>query len=191
MSCCCCCCFVVVVVVVCCCCCCCSSSCSFSYYCLVVIVIVVTVITIIYCTKHLVTKMDQEMQIHPMALFSIIDNYERKLGTKYSIGILLGNTTVLNGMRTIEVRTSHAINYHLKDEFSVILNWPLAESWADLHKLTYPDDSIVGWFLAGKSIPYFATIAHEYCQRNVSATCVMLFLDLSFQTDNIEVKAYR
>ncbi|KAI6661907.1 Eukaryotic translation initiation factor 3 subunit F-like [Oopsacas minuta] len=135
--------------------------------------------------------MDQDLQIHPLALFSMIDSYERKIGTPNSIGILLGNASSASGMRVIQVRSSYSINYQLKDELAVNVNWQLAENWTELHKLTYPNDTIVGWFLVGKSIPYFATIVHEYCHKNVSSNCFMVFLDLSFRTDNIEVKAYR
>ena len=131
------------------------------------------------------------MLIHPMALFSMVDSYERKMETTHSIGILLGNASNVNGIRTTEVRASYSINYQSRDELSVNVNWGLAENWTELHKLTFPDESIVGWYLVGRAIPCFATFIHEYCLKNVSSTSAMLFVDLSFQTDKIELKGFR
>ena len=137
--------------------------------------------------------MDHILLTHPIALFSMVDNYERKIGTAHSIGVLLGNVRNVNGTKTIETRTAYPVKYQTKEnELLVNVKWEQAESWTELHKLTYPEESIVGWFIVGKMIPLFAPMIHEYCQqRYTSQTCVMLFMDLSFQTESIELKAYR
>ena len=135
--------------------------------------------------------MDQELHIHPLAAFSMIDSYERKMGTMSSIGILLGNVTSARGMRVIEVRSSYPINYQSKDELDVTVNWPLADNWCELHKLTYPNDGIIGWFLAGKKLLPYSIIIHRHCLSSYSSSSIFTFLDLSFETDNIELKAFR
>lgn len=144
-----------------------------------------------YTNSKQITRMDQELQVHPLAVFSMIDSYERKIGTLSSIGILLGNVTSTHGMRVIEVRASYPINYQAKDELDVSVNWPLADNWCELHKLTYPNDSIIGWFLAGKKLPAYSTIIHRYCLTNYGSSSIMTFLDLSFETEIIEFKAFR
>ena len=137
--------------------------------------------------------MDQELQIHPLVVFSMVDSYERKIGTVSSVGILLGNVTNARGMRVIEVRASYPINYQSKDELevSVNVNWPLADNWCELHKLNYPNDTIIGWFLVGKKLPPYSILIHRYCLNNYGSSSILTFLDLSFETENIELKAFR
>merc|ERR1712121_21853 len=103
----------------------------------------------------------RQVYIHPVALFAIIDSYERRNeDAKRVIGTLLGN--VDKGV--VEVTNCFAVPHNESDD-EVAVDIEYARNMFELHKKVNSAEVIVGWFSTGWEVSVHSVLIHDYYSR--------------------------
>ncbi|XP_065060271.1 eukaryotic translation initiation factor 3 subunit F-like [Rhopilema esculentum] len=123
--------------------------------------------------------------LHPVALFGIVDSYERrKEDAKRVIGTLVGNLD----KGVVEVKNCFAVP-HQETEDEVFLEMEYAANMFDLHKRACPSEDIVGWFATCDDVNEQSLRIHEYYSR-VTANPIHLTVDTTLKSGKMNIKAY-
>lgn len=152
------------------------------------------------------------VQVHPAALFAILDHYLRRPQQSQSqeqdaedqeseststnkqskqqrvIGTLLGNRT----NNSVEIKSSFAVP-HLEDSDQVQVDMQYHKEMLDLYLKTNPNELIVGWYSTGKDLvldSYSALIHDYYSKDSVNGQAIHLTFDTNVKDENMGVKAY-
>eukprot|EP00794_Sanderia_malayensis_P009539 gene9539-10526_t len=123
--------------------------------------------------------------LHPVALFAVVDSYERRNeDAKRVIGTLLG--TIDKGI--VEVRNCFAVPHH-ETEDEVALEMEYAASMFELHKKACPGDDIVGWYATCEDVNEQSVLIHEYYTR-VTSSPIHLTVDTMLKSGRMAIKSY-
>lgn len=126
-----------------------------------------------------------EVLIHPVALFTIVDSYERRNeDAKRVIGTLLGS--VENGVVTI--KNCFAVP-HIETHEEVAFDKEYASSMLDLYQTASPSEEVVGWFATSNDVTGHSTLIHEYYSIECNNP-VHLTVDTQLKTGRMNMKAY-
>lgn len=137
------------------------------------------------------------VQIHPVALFSVVDSYERRQESdKRVIGSLLGVKTQPG---LVEVRSGYAVPHNeTADEVAVDMDFD--KEMLKLHQRVNHNEVIVGWYSTFQtSTPtkvapspenkMHSVYIHDYYSRSDSSA-IFLTVDTSMRNARLEIKAY-
>jgi translation initiation factor 3 subunit F len=146
------------------------------------------------------------VQVHPVALFSILDHYLRRsdnevdeaagegadgaAGTTNAqhtrvIGTLLGTR---NGSE-IEVKSCFAVPHHETAE-QVQVDMEYHKTMCDLHLRVNPDEIIVGWYATGTKLNMYTSLIQDFYSRETAPhQAIHLTVDPDVRSD-MGVKAY-
>jgi len=123
--------------------------------------------------------------VHPVALFGIVDGYERRNeDAKRVIGTLVG--VVDKGV--VEVKNYFTVP-HQETEDEVALEMEYAASMFELHKKACPSEDIVGWFATCDDVNEQSLLIHEYYSR-VTQNPIHLTVDTTLKSGKMSIKAY-
>lgn len=126
-----------------------------------------------------------QVQVHPVALFSICDAYIRRNEKQERvIGTLLG--TVSNTV--IEIKSCYVVPHNESaDQVAVDINHH--KTMSELHQKVNPQEVIVGWFSTGLSISSSDALIQEFYSKEC-ASPVHLVVDAALSTQRFVTKAY-
>ncbi len=132
------------------------------------------------------------VQVHPVALFSILDHYLRRNdGQHRVIGTLLGTRTESE----IEIKNCFAVP-HLEDEEEgqVQVDMEYHRNMFELCQKVRPDEVIVGWYATSPELnTYSALIQDFYSRETAPHQAVHLTMDTSIdasKADGLGIKSY-
>jgi len=127
----------------------------------------------------------KQVFVHPVALFTIVDSYERRNeDAKRVVGTLLGSFN--NGI--VEVKSCFTVP-HIETQEEVAFDKEYASSMLELHKAATPQEEVVGWFATSHDVTGHSTLIHEY----YSIECgnpIHLTLDTQLKTGSMSMKSY-
>ncbi|EPQ59173.1 eukaryotic translation initiation factor 3 subunit F [Gloeophyllum trabeum ATCC 11539] len=127
--------------------------------------------------------------LHPVALFSILDHYLRRMDDQARvIGTLLG---VRNDSGEVEVRSSYAVVHNETDEL-VAVDMEYHRTMYELHHRVHPREVIVGWYSTGSNLnTYSALIQNFYTQETAPHPAIHIALNTGVEEGHQPgVKAY-
>uniref|UniRef100_A0A7M6DPX4 MPN domain-containing protein n=1 Tax=Clytia hemisphaerica TaxID=252671 RepID=A0A7M6DPX4_9CNID len=128
----------------------------------------------------------KQVLIHPTALFTIIDSYERRNeDAKRVIGTLLGRVEK-NGV--VEVTNCFTVP-HVETQDEVALDKEYAISMLDLHKQASRTEDIVGWFATSDDVTDHSTLIHEYYSI-ATDNPIHFTVDTQMKNGRMAMKAY-
>ncbi|KAH8118704.1 Mov34-domain-containing protein [Phellopilus nigrolimitatus] len=130
----------------------------------------------------------QNVTIHPVALFSILDHYLRRTDTQERvIGTLLGTRTETE----IEVHNCFAV-LHSETSEQVAVDMEYHRTMYELHHKVHPKQVIVGWYSTGSNLnTYSALIQNFYSQETTPHSAVHVALNTGTEEGSEPgVKAY-
>eukprot|EP00118_Oscarella_pearsei_P010084 m.60170 g.60170 ORF g.60170 m.60170 type:complete len:275 (+) comp34923_c0_seq4:477-1301(+) len=123
--------------------------------------------------------------IHPVALFSVLDAYQRRPEKdKRIIGTLLG--VAEKGL--IEVKAAFVVPHQESEEVHIDLEF--ASNMVDQHKKLKSKDVVVGWFATGTNVTEHSSLIHDYYKRASNMSPVHLTIDTSLTDARLGIKAY-
>jgi len=119
------------------------------------------------------------VKVHPVVVFSILDQYARKEKTDRVIGALLGN---ISPDGVVEIKNSYQVPHTEDDQVAVDMDF--LRNMRDLHTKTAPKEVIVGWFATGLEINENSSMFHEFFSKETNIpTAVHLLVDTTFSQD--------
>jgi len=125
------------------------------------------------------------VNVHPVALFTVVDSYERRSeDAKRVVGTLMGSFN--NGV--VEVTNCFTVPHHETQE-EVAFDKEYANSMLDLYRDANPSEDIVGWFATSNEISGHSTLIHEY----YSIECdnpIHLTVDCQLKSGRMDIKTY-
>jgi translation initiation factor 3 subunit F len=122
--------------------------------------------------------------IHPVALFAVIDSYERRPeNSRRVIGTLMGKRDKLS----VEVKSAFCVP-HSEKEDEVAVNTEFAKEMMELHQKV-AKESIVGWFATGGEITGHSVLIHDFYSR-LDKHVVHVTIDTTLRIGKMEIKAY-
>jgi len=149
------------------------------------------------------------VQVHPVALFSILDHYLRRsdpepeeeelnedgtpktketsseASTTRVIGTLLGTRTESE----VEIKSCFAVPHHETSE-QVQVDMDYHKTMFELHQRVNPEEVIVGWYATGPNINMYTSLIQDFFSRETSPhQAVHLTVDTEVRND-MGVKAY-
>ncbi|TFK55626.1 Mov34-domain-containing protein [Heliocybe sulcata] len=127
--------------------------------------------------------------LHPVALFSILDHYLRRMETQERvIGTLLG---VRNDSGEVEVRSSYAV-VHKETAELVAVDMEYHRTMYELHHRVHPREVIIGWYSTGSNLDtYSALIQNFYTQETGQHPAIHIALNTGVEEGQQPgVKAY-
>jgi len=129
--------------------------------------------------------MVKQVYVHPVALFTVVDSYERRTeDAKRVVGTLMGSFN--NGI--VEVTNCFTVPHHETQE-EVAFDKEYANSMLDLYRDANPSEDIVGWFATSNEISGHSTLIHEY----YSIECdnpIHLTVDCQLKSGRMDIKTY-
>jgi len=158
------------------------------------------------------SKPISSVQVHPAALFAILDHYLRRPNpipipvpeTEDSdpssaqsqsqprsmrvIGTLLGSRTLTE----VSIKSAFAVP-HLEDSDQVQVDMQYLKEMLDLHLKANPNELVVGWYSTGENLKldaYSALIHDYYSKESLAGQAVHLTFDTNVKDENLGVKAY-
>lgn len=127
-----------------------------------------------------------EVHVHPVALFTIVDSYERRNeDAKRVIGTLLG-TVSAGGV--VSIRNCFCVP-HIETHEEVAFDKEYASSMLDLYLTASPGESVVGWYATSNDVTSHSTLIHEYYSIEC-ANPVHLTVDTQLKSGSMGMKAY-
>ncbi|KZT24576.1 Mov34-domain-containing protein [Neolentinus lepideus HHB14362 ss-1] len=127
--------------------------------------------------------------LHPVALFSILDHYLRRMDKQERvIGTLLG---VRNDSGEVEVRSSYAV-VHKETAELVAVDMEYHRTMYELHHRVHLKEAIIGWYSTGSNLDtYSALIQNFYAQETAPHPAVHIALNTGVEEGQEPgVKAY-
>jgi len=103
------------------------------------------------------------VKIHPVALFNIVDIFERRnIDTNRVIGTLLGSH---DKSGNVEVTNSFVVQ-HREANNEVAIDIEVAKELYELHRKVNANEVIVGWFATGGGeVNEYSVLIHDYYSR--------------------------
>jgi translation initiation factor 3 subunit F len=124
-------------------------------------------------------------RVHPVALFSIVDSFERRNeGATRVIGTLVG--TYEKG--AVEVTNCFCVP-HTESIEEVAIDLEFAKNMYELHRKVNPSEVIVGWYATGHDITEQSVLIHDYYTREVNQP-VHLTVDTTLLSGKMGIKGY-
>ncbi|KAI9295865.1 Mov34-domain-containing protein [Neoconidiobolus thromboides FSU 785] len=129
------------------------------------------------------------VKVHPVVLFSILDNYlRRQEGQDNVIGTLLGVRS--DDATTIEVRSCFPVP-HSESEEQVAVDMEHHRAMYELHQKVNKNEVIVGWYATGSNLnTYSALIQDFYNSEAEPFGAIHLVMDTSLKGDNLGTKTF-
>lgn len=138
------------------------------------------------------------VQVHPVALFSILDHYLRRSdpdedeqddqqasSSTRVIGTLLGTR---NGSE-VEIRSCFAVPHHETSEL-VQVDMDYHKTMYELHQRVNPEEVIVGWYATGPQFNMYTSLIQDFYSHEMAPhQAVHLTVDPDVHSD-MGVKAY-
>ncbi|PWN92702.1 Mov34-domain-containing protein [Acaromyces ingoldii] len=140
------------------------------------------------------------VQVHPVALFSILDHFLRRSdpeeaededeeqtpsSSKRVIGTLLGTRSE----GEVEVRSCFAVPHHETRE-QVQVDMEYHRTMYELHQRVNPEEVIVGWYATGPNLNMYTSLIQDYYSRETAPhQAVHLTVDTDVRED-MGVRAY-
>jgi len=123
--------------------------------------------------------------VHPVALFNIVDIFERRnIDTNRVIGTLLGSHDKAGN---VEVTNSFVVQ-HREANNEVAIDIEVAKELYELHRKVNSNEVIVGWFATGGGeVNEYSVLIHDYYSREC-ANPVHITVDPSER--GLNIKAY-
>ncbi|KAF9448225.1 Mov34-domain-containing protein [Macrolepiota fuliginosa MF-IS2] len=137
---------------------------------------------------HYAIKTPQNVTVHPVALFTILDHYLRRTDQQDRvIGTLLGRRTE----HEIEIRSAFAVLHSETDE-QVAVDTEYHRTMYELHHKVNPKEVIVGWYSTGSNLnTYSALIQNFYSLETAPHPAVHITLNTGIvEGEEAGVKAY-
>jgi translation initiation factor 3 subunit F len=152
------------------------------------------------------------VQVHPVALFSILDHFLRRSdsepeeeefdedgnpkpkenGTNSSAAPTIRVIGTLLGTRTeseVEIKTCFAVPHHETSE-QVQVDMDYHKTMFELHQRVNPEEVIVGWYATGPDINMYTSLIQDFFSRETAPhQAVHLTVDTNVKED-MGVKAY-
>merc|ERR1712121_141646 len=129
----------------------------------------------------------KQVYIHPVALFAIVDSYERRNeDAKRVVGTLLGSFNNASGV--VEITNCFTVP-HVETQEEDAFDKEYANSMLELYKYANPAEDIVGWFATSHDVTGHSTLIHEYYSIECSNP-IHLTLDTQLKTGRMAMKAY-
>jgi len=124
-------------------------------------------------------------KIHPNALYTCVDAYERRSTDQHRvIGSLLGTND--NGI--IEITSAFCVP-HSESQEEVAVELDFASDMFDLHHKVSPNEVIVGWWSTGSDIIDHSLLIHDYYKRVVDNP-IHITVDTTLQNGKLDYKCY-
>lgn len=129
--------------------------------------------------------MVKHVNVHPVALFTAVDSYERRSeDAKRVVGTLMGSFN--NGI--VEVTNCFTVPHHETQE-EVAFDKEYANQMLDLYREANPSEDIVGWFGTSNEVSGHSTLIHEYysieCENPIHLT-----IDCQLKSGRMDFKTY-
>merc|ERR1719427_1192904 len=129
----------------------------------------------------------KQVYVHPVALFAIVDSYERRNeDAKRVVGTLLGSFNTANGI--VEITNCFTVP-HVETQEEVAFDKEYASSMLELYKYANPAEDIVGWFATSHDVTGHSTLIHEYYSIECSNP-IHFTLDTQLKTGRMSMKSY-
>mmetsp|Transcript_12886 Transcript_12886/g.16941 ORF Transcript_12886/g.16941 Transcript_12886/m.16941 type:complete len:235 (+) Transcript_12886:198-902(+) len=139
-------------------------------------------------TLFLSDNADLEVKVHPVVLFSILDNYLRRPdGQVRVIGTLLGT---VNG-KVMEVTNSFAVP-HLEKNEEVAVGKDFNHQMFSLQRMVNSNEQILGWYATsyeGIDIIDSSSLIHDFYTSECDSP-IHIVVDTSLQENEVGIKAY-
>ncbi|TFK64045.1 Mov34-domain-containing protein [Pluteus cervinus] len=135
-----------------------------------------------------VPRPPNNVTIHPVALFSILDHYLRRTDSQDRvIGTLLGTRTETE----VEVKSAFAV-LHSETSEQVAVDMEYHRTMYDLHHKVNTKEVIVGWYSTGSNLnTYSALIQNFYSQETAPHQAIHIALNTGVvEGETAGVKAY-
>ncbi|KAF5363306.1 hypothetical protein D9756_000203 [Leucocoprinus leucothites] len=133
-------------------------------------------------------RIPQNVTVHPVALFTILDHYLRRTDQQDRvIGTLLGRRTE----NEIEIKSAFAVLHSETDE-QVAVDMEYHRTMYELHHKVNPKEVIVGWYSTGSNLnTYSALIQNFYSLETAPHPAVHITLNTGLvEGEEAGVKAY-
>ncbi|EKM79881.1 hypothetical protein AGABI1DRAFT_113138 [Agaricus bisporus var. burnettii JB137-S8] len=138
--------------------------------------------------QHSSIRTPQNIVVHPVALFTILDHYLRRTDQQDRvIGTLLGRRTESE----VEIRSAFAVLHSETDE-QVAVDMEYHRTMYELHHKVNPKEAIVGWYSTGSNLnTYSALIQNFYSLDTAPHPAVHITLNTGIvEGEEAGVKAY-
>jgi len=143
------------------------------------------------------SKQLSSAQIHPLALFAILDAYTRRSeGTTRVIGTLLGRKvdSVGSSEKSVEITNAFAIPYKEMDG-KLAMGKEFQTNMLALHQKVCKNEVVLGWFSAssdGEMIVDSSSLVQAHYASIVadSQDAIHLVVDTSLKSDSLSLAAY-
>ena len=125
------------------------------------------------------------VQIHPVALFAMVDCHERRPeAAKRVIGTLMG----VKDKGVVEVRAAYTVP-HNETEDEVAIDMMFDKDMMKLHQRVNPLEVVLGWFLTSADITLHTVLIHDYYSR-LDPNAIFVTIDTGLTSGRLEVKAH-
>lgn len=98
-----------------------------------------------------------QYKVHPIVIFEILDHHRRRQSEKRVFGLLVGKKR----RRVLEVTGALNIVVNIDEEKQEIPDIKLFKEMVDLHKITCPQDQVVGMYTTWHSPDYYFSMVHK------------------------------
>lgn len=127
----------------------------------------------------------REVVVHPVALFTMVDSYERRNEDSHRVvGTLLGmqedDVVIIKNCFTVP---------HIETQEEVAFDKEYASSMLDLYQTASPAEEVVGWFATSNDVTGHSTLIHEYYSIECKIP-VHLTLDTQLKSGKLDIKAF-
>lgn len=126
-------------------------------------------------------------KLHPVVVFSILDNYKRrKKGLTQVVGTLLGEKVDEN---TVYIRNCFAV-IHEENGERIKLNMDYHESMLRLHERVNRDEKVIGWYSTVDNLSSATAETHDTYTKICGEDAVHLTVDVGVVANKMAIKAY-
>ncbi|XP_065839730.1 eukaryotic translation initiation factor 3 subunit F-like [Oscarella lobularis] len=126
--------------------------------------------------------------VHPVALFSVLDAYQRRPEEgRRIIGTLMG----VAEKGTVEVKAAFVVPHQEPDE-EVHIDLEFASNMVEQHKKVKSKDVVVGWFATGVTVNEHSSLIHDYYKRTTTSglSPIHLTIDTTLANARLGIKSY-
>jgi len=125
------------------------------------------------------------VEIHPVVLFSILDNYiRRNENQERVIGTLLGN---IHEDGTVYISNCYTVPHTEREHVAVVLTFH--QSMLNLHSTVAPHEQVIGWYAT--SFNNHSVLLHDFYWKEMNRSPVHLVVDpTTLERGNLAVSCF-
>jgi len=130
-----------------------------------------------------------EYHVHPIVIFEILDHHRRRQSEKRVFGLLVGRKR----RKVLEVTGALNIVVKIDEEKQEIPDIKLFKEMVDLHKITCPQDQVVGMYTTWHSPDYYFSMVHKHLGMKYSLfgdNSLCLVVDANGTQNNLPINGF-